>query len=333
MQEISVNSSKPYSVLFLEDEKEFNILEKFVSGKIAIISDKNILKFYPDFLDKFLSDKQVFHFTVNSGEKSKKEKTVFKILDFLSKNEFSKADTLIAFGGGVIGDIVGFTASIYLRGVSYIYIPTSLLSIVDSSIGGKTAINLKYGKNLCGTFYNPKAVLTFTEFLKTLPKKEMNNGLGEIIKYSFLSNNIVFDKIVDKDLILSCIKFKKEIVEKDEFDYNERKILNFGHTFAHAIEKASNYKLSHGESVFLGIYYSLIISKKISNLNDGSMLKYKEYGEYLEIKPQSFNKEKLFEFIKHDKKRANENIDFIILDKDGKPQIKKLSLEEIKGLI
>lgn len=335
MKEILVNSSKPYPIYVLDEKEQFKILPKFIKGeKVAIISDKNIAKLYSAFFDNFLNDKKLYCFVVKSGEKSKSQKTAFKILNYLAKNEFTKNDTLIAFGGGVIGDLVGFVASVYLRGVSYINIPTTLLSMIDSSIGGKTAINLKYGKNLCGSFYSPTAVFSYIGFLDTLSKQDMNCGMGEIIKYTYLNKDIKFTNNVDKDLIVSCIEYKKSIVEQDEFDEGKRKLLNFGHTFGHAIERLSRFKLSHGESIFLGIYYSLLISKCIYKTNDEQLNQYKKYCDYLGLKlPFTFNNKKILKNIVYDKKRSSDFIDFILIDNNGNAKIKKLTFSEISGII
>lgn len=335
MKEISINASKQYSIYILEEEKQFNILSKLISGeKVLVVLDQNIAKFYPAFFEEFLKNKKVFYYIVNRGEKSKSKETCFNILNYLANNEFTKNDTVIAFGGGVVGDLVGFIASVYMRGISYINIPTSLLSMVDSSIGSKTAINLEKGKNLCGTFYSPKAVLIYPKFLDTLSEREIKCGMGEIIKYTYLDKNIVFNGKVDNDLIISCIEYKKSIVEQDEFDSGIRKVLNFGHTFGHAIERNSHFKISHGESVFRGIYYSLILSKAIYNLSEKYLEDYKNYCEYFCVKyPVKFNIKKLLKNIKYDKKRIDGEIDFVLLDKNGKPKIKKISLEEIKEIV
>ena len=335
MKEILVNSSKPYPIYVLDEKQQFNLLLKFIKGeKVAIVSDEKIAKLYSAFFDNFLKNKKLYYFVVKGGEKSKNQKTAFRILNYLAKNEFTKNDTLIAFGGGVIGDLVGFVASVYLRGVSYINTPTTLLSMVDSSIGGKTAINLKYGKNLCGSFYSPSAVFSYIGFLDTLTKTDMNCGVGEIIKYTYLNKNINFINNVDKDLIISCIKYKKDIVEQDEFDKGKRKLLNFGHTFGHAIERLFRFKLSHGESVFLGIYFSLILSKHFYNISDIYFNQYKNFCNYLGLKlPFTFNNKKILKNIIYDKKRSSDYIDFILIDNNGNAKIKKLSLSEMRGII
>ena len=207
-------------------------------------------------------------------ERSKSISSFKKIIDKLFELRFDRSDVLIAFGGGVVGDITGFSASTFLRGIKYIQIPTTLLAQVDSSVGGKTAINVPQGKNLVGAFYNPSLVLISTEFLNTLPESEYKSGLGEVIKYAFIGNkklkNIIEknpEKIIKREssilqtIIEESIKTKSKIVTKDEKESGIRAILNFGHTFGHAIEAKNNYKnITHGAAITLG----MIIASKIS---------------------------------------------------------------------
>ena len=217
--------------------------------KILIITDSGIPKKYIKELKKQLINKSVYVHSIDSGEKSKSFRTYQQIINKLIDLEFSRSDLIIAFGGGVVGDISGFCASSFLRGIDYIQIPTTLLAQVDSSVGGKTAINVPQGKNLVGAFYNPRVVLISTVYLKTLSEKEYKSGLGEVVKYSLIGNkrlkklleeNTV--KVINRDdkilikIIEESIKTKSKIVTKDEKESGIRAILNFGHTFGHAIE-------------------------------------------------------------------------------------------------
>ena len=244
--------------------------------------DKNVSKKIILKLKKSLKPKNIFTFFIIANEKNKSQSTINNILEILLKKNFSRNDCLIALGGGITGDVAGFAASIFKRGLKFINIPTTLLSQVDSSIGGKTGINSKYGKNLIGSFYQPKLVLSDINFLNTLPKREIVCGYAEILKHSLILNKKFFyflDKNVknilelkspsiEKAIFESC-KIKKSIVEKDEKESNLRKILNFGHTFAHGYEAALGYtkKLNHGEAVLLGISSALKFSFKSKFLN------------------------------------------------------------------
>ena len=251
-------------------------LNKYINktSKVLIITDSGIPKKYIKALKVKIKNAKVYLHTIPQGEASKSFKIFQEIIKKLIRLNFSRTDIIIAFGGGVVGDISGFAASSFLRGIDYIQIPTTLLSQVDSSVGGKTAINIPEGKNLVGAFYNPKAVFISTRFLKTLSEKEYKSGLGEVIKYSLIDNEKLrtllqsnTTRILNRDnkillkIIEESIKTKSKIVTKDEKESGIRAILNFGHTFGHAIEAHTNYKkMSHGAAITLG----MIIASKIS---------------------------------------------------------------------
>jgi len=236
--------------------------------KCLLVADKKIPKKNLLSLKNNINCKEIIIFLFNSSEKNKNQKSVNKIIEKLFKNNFKRNDIVISFGGGITGDVVGYGASIYKRGLKFINIPTTLLAQVDSSIGGKTGINNKYGKNLIGSFYQPDCVISDINLLKSLPKREIICGYGEILKHSIISSKNIFkylDKYKSKILnlkspyiekaILDSCKIKKKIVQIDEKEKNLRKVLNLGHTFAHAYEAAQSYskKLNHGEAVILGI--------------------------------------------------------------------------------
>ena len=191
------------------------------------------------------------------GEESKNGETFLKLLSFLAANHLTRADLLVALGGGVTGDLTGFAASCYLRGIAYIQVPTTLLAMVDSSVGGKTAIDLPEGKNLCGAFYQPSLVLCDIDTLNTLPQNVFRDGCAEVIKYGVLGSRPLFDALKgDFDMeavVTQCVMMKKALVEEDEFDQGNRQLLNLGHTLGHAIEANSNFTLSHGQCVAIGM--------------------------------------------------------------------------------
>ena len=271
--------------------ESFNLLPDLIIGKglntnILFVIDKNVMKFHSEriksMMDKF-SGKNNFYI-MPSGEKNKSTNRYNNILAFLADNNYGRDSLIVAIGGGVTGDIAGFVASTYLRGIQLVHIPTTLLAVVDSSIGGKTGINFFNRKNIVGTFYQPDFVLTDTVFFDSLPENEVISGTGEIIKYAFLSDwdfyndvNDSYDSIISlhketlNRIIPVCIKIKAEIVSEDEQESELRKILNLGHTFAHAYESYFDFGIKHGNAVVAGIISSLFLSFKKGIINKTSL--------------------------------------------------------------
>ena len=305
-------------------------------NQCLIIADKNVPKKLINKVIKSLPSKKITIHHFVASELNKNQKSIDKILTILMNKNFNRNDCLISIGGGITGDISGFAASIFKRGLTFINIPTTLLSQVDSSLGGKTGINTSYGKNLIGSFYQPNLVISDVNFLKSLPERELICGYGEILKHSLIADKKFFlflDKNRSKILSLdnsyivkaiykSCL-IKKRIIESDEKESSLRKILNFGHTFAHAYEATLNYskKLNHGEAVILGIK----IASKFSLSN--KLLSIKEF-QLIEthISKLNFNKDKLFSkkntntilsFMTRDKKNISKKINLILLKKIG----------------
>lgn len=256
-----------------------------VHNKALIISDNGVpLDITKKVKSISKNYSKVFSVVLTKGEQAKSIHNFQKILNFLAENNFDRTDIIISVGGGVVGDISGYVASSYLRGIQFIQIPTTLLAQVDSSVGGKTAINISAGKNLVGAFYNPKGVLIDTSVLKSLPEREYKAGLAEVVKYGLIKNKFLFsllkdnpqkimlmDKNLIEDVIFESIKTKAEIVSKDEKDNDIRALLNFGHTFGHAIEAHGKYKkILHGEAVAKGMF----IASKISYLEGHISKKY-----------------------------------------------------------
>ena len=322
--------------------------------KIALIFDKGVPSKFRKKISNNLKQYQLSKFYFEASERAKSTQSVnFFINKLLSKN-FNRSDLIIGIGGGITGDLSGFVASIFKRGINFINIPTTLLSQVDAAIGGKTGINSNYGKNLIGTFSQPKLVLSDTTFLKSLKKKEMISGYAEILKHALISDKKFFNwlqlntkyifKYDAKKLIYaiekSC-KIKLFFVNQDVNEKNLRMILNFGHTFAHAIEVKNNYSknITHGEAVLSGMILAtkLSVAKKVCNEKTLSNIekiykmnslsytinKYKKYKETLNLIP----------YLKNDKKNDDEKINFILLKKIGKtalPNKYKISISELK---
>ena len=312
--------------------------------KCLLIIDKNISKKIISRIKKSLSKKKLYIHFFNANEKNKNQNSVNKILDILLKQNFSREDCLISIGGGITGDISGFAASLFKRGLKFINVPTTLLSQVDSSIGGKTGVNTKYGKNLIGSFYQPHLVISDIQFLKTLPKREIICGYGEILKHSLIADKKIFNYLnrnsekvlsltspfIEKTIYESC-KIKKNVVEKDEKEKGLRKTLNFGHTFAHAYEASLGYskRLNHGEAVILGMKTALNFSFK------NKLLKKKEYNLIINHLsnsnlPSKINKffiskdlNKILSFMLKDKKNTSSKINLILLKKIGSPIINR----------
>ena len=325
---------------FSKISKKYNL--KFKRYLFVIdnkIPKKTLSKFY-----RLINDNKKIIYYFEASEKNKSQKNVDKILDILLKKNFSRNDCLVAIGGGITGDTTAFAASIFKRGINFINIPTTLLSQVDSSIGGKTGINTKQGKNLIGSFYQPRIVISDTNFLKTLPKREIICGYAEILKHSIISNK-KFYKYLDKNLnnilnlkspfieksIIESCKIKKMIVEKDELETNLRKSLNFGHTFAHAFEATLKYskKLNHGEAVILGMLTALKLSLKKKLLNKSSYNSIVNHFKDSRLPNQISNFfsskdiKEILKYMSNDKKNKSNMINLILLKKIGTPLINK----------
>ncbi len=229
--------------------------------KVCIVSDDNVMALYGAAAGKALEAAgfDVVKFEFPHGEPSKSGVTFLSLLNFLAENRLTRADLLVALGGGVTGDLTGFAAACYLRGVPYIQAPTSLLAMVDSSVGGKTAIDLPAGKNLCGAFYQPVLVLCDTACLDTLPENIFRDGCAEVIKYGILGDKNLFDNLKNgvknqlEYVVTTCVEAKRSVVEEDEFDTGRRQLLNLGHTLGHAVEAGSEFALSHGQAVAIGM--------------------------------------------------------------------------------
>ena len=344
MKKITVNASKGYDILvgknLIKDLGEI-FIERFSKCKVAIITDDVVDKLYSSVVEKSLTEKgfSVCKFVFNNGEKSKNFRTYIDIVNFLAKEELSRTDMVVALGGGVVGDIAGFSASTYLRGIKYIQIPTTLLSQIDSSVGGKTAIDLEVGKNLVGAFCQPELVVCDTALLSSLDKKVLEDGFGEGAKYALLDKK-VFDLIKNKDFLMEdfvylCIDYKRQIVEEDEFEKGNRKLLNLGHTVAHAIEKLSSFSISHGNAVAIGLDF--VLNNAVSK---GRITQ----KEYLEIKAVlksitksvdkslcPFSKEQICECAVFDKKRSFDQISVVNFYGVNDCRIEKIKLNNLLG--
>jgi 3-dehydroquinate synthase len=330
-------------------------------SKVFVITDTNVAKLHLDEFSSFLDNADIKHKNIilEAGEQSKDFATLENISNQILSEKIDRNTLLIALGGGVIGDLTGFVASILLRGINFVQVPTTLLAAVDSSVGGKTAINSKFGKNLIGSFYQPKLVLCDLDFIKTLPDRDFISGYGEVIKYgliedeeffSFLEDNI--DKIKSKDseilkkLIVKSCETKASIVSQDETEQGKRALLNFGHTFGHIFETQSGYsnELLHGEAVAIGMNMAAIMSQKLGLIDESQTKRIekhlKQAGLFSSPKEirDSWDKASLLEHLYKDKKVKNSQLTFILLNNIGSAFIqnnvsKELFLETLSEFL
>ncbi len=335
MKVIKVKASKNYEIIVDRgfDSFKANILPKIKGDKVAVITDTNVEPLYYSKIESLLQGKTVYKFVINAGEESKNAENYIKLVNALAKVGLSRKSTVIGLGGGVVGDMSAFVASTYMRGINYVAIPTSLLSMVDSSVGGKTGIDLDSGKNLLGTFFQPDAVYINTDFLNTLPLRELTSGIGEIMKYAFIDDRITpsdLENINYEDLIVKSLEIKRDIVERDERESGDRMLLNFGHTIGHAIEKLYDYKVSHGECVLKGMAYSIELSHKLGYLSledKNSALKFLD-GSGVSFK-KDFTVEQILTVVKSDKKADGNVVNFVFTKGYGKGVIQKIELTKL----
>ena len=304
----------------------------FSGKKIMIVSDDNVFPLYGEIITKALSDSgfECYSFVLPHGEPTKSFQSLPKIYEALINAKLTRSDLLIALGGGVIGDLAGFAASSYLRGIKFVQIPTSLLAQVDSSVGGKVAVDLSQGKNLVGAFYHPKAVIIDPDVLNTLPDHFISDGMGEVIKYGcikdkelfeLLCKHTSFDDLKPKltQIIARCVDIKRIVVEADQFDLGERILLNFGHTLAHTIEQHFNYEReSHGEAVGIGMYQITKIAEEKGLTTSGCAEQIKKVLEIYKL-PDNSNLpiDVLTDAISLDKKNLNNHLNVVLLHDIG----------------
>ncbi|RPF73943.1 MAG: 3-dehydroquinate synthase [Rickettsiales bacterium TMED289] len=327
-----------------------NSISNFSSNtdsECMLITQKNIYELYKGNFKKISKLKNLSIYFIDDGEQAKSVQTIDKITNEMASRHFDRSSIIFAVGGGVVGDIAGFVASIFMRGIDYVQYPTTLLAMIDSSIGGKTGINLESGKNLIGRIYQPKAVEIDMNFISTLPKKEINASLAEAIKYGFIYDKELFGfisssidiiirdkplKVLEK-IIIQCCEIKSDVVSEDVHENELRMILNFGHTVGHAIEGYYNYdKLLHGEAIFYGMKCALFLSNKYGDLSDEDYKKSLNLLSKFDLPPINIEDDKKFmSLVKNDKKFRATNTKFILLDKIGKAYISsEISLEKIK---
>ena len=321
---------------------------KFISDvvrgkKAMIVTDTNVAPLYLDKVKDKLSSAgfETYSHIFTAGEESKHLGTVAGIYDSLSENEFTRKDFIVALGGGVCGDISGFVASTYMRGIDFVQIPTTLLSQVDSSVGGKTGVDTKYGKNLVGAFYQPKLVLIDPLTLNTLSDHYFADGMGEVVKYGCIRNAELFTMLenVDikeniEDIILECLKIKRDVVVEDEKESGVRMILNFGHTAGHSIEKLAQFKKSHGECVAKGMVMITKASESLGITEVGTAKRIENLCSKCNLDTScDYDIDTVARNAKNDKKGSDNNLSIILSDKIGSCFIHTIDKNEFANFL
>lgn len=342
MKELFVETKTNKYPIYIKNDFE-DLLKAFedanlLGRKACIIADSNTDRLYLDTVKQKLGNSflKVCSYTFEAGENSKNLGVISNFYEYFVKEQLDRKSVLIALGGGVVGDMTGFAAATFMRGVSFVQIPTTLLSQVDSSVGGKTGVDFMGNKNMVGAFYQPEFVYINTATLKTLPYREVAAGMAETIKYGFIIDKNYLTEIEDnkqklkqldaeafKSIIYGACKSKAFVVGEDEKENGLRAILNFGHTFGHSVETLSDFKLLHGECVSIGMVAGLYFSYKRGNITKQELECAEKLLEYFElpIKAEGFDENKVFEQMYYDKKTKNGKINIVALEKIGKAYI------------
>lgn len=342
MEKISINLSKKYDCLIGKDllSRAGELISDITQiCKVMLVSDDIVFPLYGETVVKSLKNAGflVETFVFKNGEKHKNIDTVGELLEKMCAANMTRTDIIVALGGGVVGDLAGFGAAIYQRGIKFVQIPTTLLAAVDSSVGGKTGVDLKGGKNQIGAFWQPSLVICDINTFDTLPKEQYACGCAEIIKYAVISSEEFFIKLNNtpvkdmyEEVVSTCVKTKRDYVLEDEFDTGVRMFLNFGHTFGHAVEACSNFKILHGQAVAIGMAFitSVAVKKGICKADtyDRLLSILKKYD--LPIR-SNFNAEEIKKTMLVDKKNAGDNIRLIVPQKIGKCKIESVKKDEI----
>ncbi len=328
---------RDYNIVISENEKELVVfLKKQKASSYVIVCDSITEKLFGRKLKQLLAKKgmKIELLSFEGGEKLKNLTTVENILDKMLAKGIDRNSFVVALGGGVVGDLAGFVAASYMRGIPYVQVPTTLLAMVDSGLGGKVGVDLKHGKNSCGAFYQPKAMFVNISYLDSLPKKQIKNGLAECIKHGIIADKKLFrfieknlDKIfskkrtVLKKLVADNCRIKSRIVMKDEKEKGLRKTVNFGHTIGHAVESVTNYrKYSHSEAIACGMYYEALLAQKLTGFSENETQRIRKIIERtgFRIRLAEITNKKLVEAMKKDKKNVSGKINFSFPTRIGK---------------
>lgn len=307
--------------------------------RLAVLTDSNVDALYGSAMMEYLASAgyDACKYVIPAGEASKCAENLLSFLNFLAQEQLTRSDAVVAFGGGVVGDLGGLSASLYLRGVKYIQVPTTLLAAVDSSVGGKTAIDIPAGKNLVGSFYQPSLVCCDTALMDSLPSDIYRDGCAEVIKYGMILDAGLYDTLhtipFDREAVVArCVEIKRDVVQQDEFDNGVRGLLNFGHTFGHAIEKLSDFGVSHGEAVAKGMVIAARIAPLcgLCDVADELSALLLQYGFDITC---GYSANEIYNALLSDKKRRGGNISVILPRAIGECVLYDMPVEELKGLL
>ncbi len=345
MKQIHVATDNAYNVLIgagLVDKLGELVKEVKKECSVAIVTDSNVAPLYLASVEQSLQNSgyTTKSFVFKAGEESKTVATYMDIITFLAENKFNRTDLVVALGGGVVGDMAGFGAATYMRGIDYVQVSTTLLSSIDSSVGGKVAVDLPQGKNLLGAFHQPKLVVIDTNMLQTLKQEFWLDGMGEAVKYAVMCGGYCYDIMASKtvkenivDFIYECVKIKRDIVVADEKESGCRKLLNLGHTIGHAIEKESAFTITHGRAVMMGLKYITEISEKLGLLGANSASKIYELLQKYDCTNCTYSNSTLVNHIGMDKKAKGGNIDVILVKDIGDCIIKEMQIADLLGVM
>ncbi|MBQ3904145.1 MAG: 3-dehydroquinate synthase [Eubacterium sp.] len=345
MKKLFVNTAQGYDILIekgiLSSCGEY-IRNCSSAKKICIVSDTNVFPLYGNTVKAELEKQgfEVIDYIFPAGEESKTTATVISIIEFLAENGLTRDDLVVALGGGVCGDMAGFAAAVYLRGIDFVQLPTSLLAQVDSSVGGKTAVDLPQGKNLCGAFHQPRLVLIDTLTLETLPEHYFSDGMAEAIKTGCIKSQALFEKIESKnardiieEIVFECVSIKAEVVEADEKEKGERALLNFGHTAGHAIERLHSFKtVSHGEAVGIGMLIACTAGENNGLTSKGTAKRIEDVLKKYNLKTADTNSlSSIVNAMSSDKKRTGNSIKLVMLSDIGEAFIENVSYKRLNA--
>ena len=346
MKTVTVNTPKPYDVIIgsgILPTLGQHMLRVCKAGTVAVVSDSNVWSLYGKAVVDSLQSAglEVCSFLVPAGEASKNGQTYLSLLNFLAENRLTRTDALVALGGGVVGDLTGFTAATYLRGIPYIQVPTTLLAAVDSSVGGKTAIDLPAGKNLAGAFCQPGLVLCDTDTLNTLPEDYFRDGCAEVIKYGVLYDPQLFSHLAlhgiafhREEVISRCVELKRDVVTEDEFDTGARMKLNLGHTIGHGVEASSGFAVSHGKAVAIGMAIVARSAAKNGAFSEADKNALLDILTTFRLPTTTdYTAQQLYRCALSDKKRSGGRVNLIVPRAIGRCDIVPVEVENLKFFI
>ncbi len=346
MRTVTVKTAKEYDILIgagMLHNLGAELKKRIPLCKIALITDSTVGELYGTKAISSIEAEgfETCKFTFSAGENSKNIQTLSDILEFLAEQEMTRHDVVVALGGGVTGDMAGFAAAVYQRGMDFVQVPTTLLAAVDSSVGGKTAIDLEGGKNMAGAFHQPVLVLCDTDLLKSLPKTTFSDGVAEMLKAGVICEPELFARMANgnymedlEELIEICVSMKRDIVMRDEFDNGERQLLNLGHTLGHSIEKLSGFTISHGHAVAIGLHLIAQIaeSRGVAEKGLAETIKAAWIANDLPYEVD-MTTEAIAKGAYMDKKRKGKTISFVIPEKIGSCIIEKIEIDGIEEMI